>query len=112
MLLVSAVLWRRYPAWVSFFRGFGDRSSRKIVLDRLLLRRWQVSHRYLLLVFVLITARRWCSPEFVPVVLDDGAETSKHRISLAELQLAETNVTYALFAIAPSLGAEEMSYFK
>src|SRR5215831_11044923 len=37
-----------------FFRGFGERSSRKIVLDRLLHRRWQVSHRYLLLVFLLI----------------------------------------------------------
>src|SRR6266478_8775431 len=39
------------------FRGFAYRSSRKIILDRLLHRRWQVSYRYLLLVFVLIHAR-------------------------------------------------------
>ena len=45
------------PAVFGSFRGFGDRSLRTIVLDRLLLRRWQVSHRYLLLVFVLIHTR-------------------------------------------------------
>src|SRR6266478_2661097 len=40
-----------------FFRGFGDSSSPKIVLDRLLHRSWQLSHRHLLLVFLLIHSR-------------------------------------------------------
>src|SRR6266478_4519383 len=40
-----------------FFRGLGDSSSPKIVLDRLLHRSRQLSHRYLLLVFLLIHAR-------------------------------------------------------
>src|SRR6266446_9758938 len=40
-----------------FFRGFGDSSSPKIVLDRLLHRSWQLSHRHLLLVFLLVHSR-------------------------------------------------------
>src|SRR6266446_5774573 len=40
-----------------FFRGFGDSSSPKIVLDCLLHRSRQLSHRYLLLVFLLVHSR-------------------------------------------------------
>src|SRR6266446_6271816 len=40
-----------------FFRGLGDSSSPKIVLDRLLHRSRQLSLRYLLLVFLLVLSR-------------------------------------------------------
>src|SRR5262249_21089710 len=39
-----------------FFRGFGDSSSPKIVLDGLLHRCRQITYRYLLLVFVFLGA--------------------------------------------------------
>src|ERR1700731_41108 len=39
-----------------FFHGFGDSSSSKIVLDGLLHCSWQLVHRYLLTVFILLVA--------------------------------------------------------